>query len=114
MRLDARRLCEVGASNGPVVAQAWRYPVKSLGGEQVAVCWADERGLAGDRVWAVQDRDGKLGSGKNSRRFRRRPWAAERRNTDLLSPPGEPAFADRQDTRETASRRPPPVRAALL
>ena len=61
----------MGASNGPVVAQAWRYPVKSLGGERVAVCRADEHGLAGDRVWAVQGRDGKLGSGKNSRRFTR-------------------------------------------
>jgi hypothetical protein len=29
------------------------------------------RGLAGDREWAVRDADGKLGSGKSSRRFRR-------------------------------------------
>jgi uncharacterized protein YcbX len=29
------------------------------------------RGLVGDRLWAVRDEDGKLGSGKNTRRFRR-------------------------------------------
>lgn len=61
----------MSAEDWPVVGQMWRYPVKSLGGEQVGECWAGTRGLAGDRAWAVQDADGKLGSGKNSRRFRR-------------------------------------------
>jgi uncharacterized protein len=45
--------------------------VKSVGGEQVESSWIDGRGLLGDRVWAVQDSDGKLGSGKHSRRFKR-------------------------------------------
>lgn len=31
----------------------------------------EPRGLAGDRAWAVRDPDGKLGSGKSSRRFRK-------------------------------------------
>ena len=31
----------------------------------------DLRGLHGDRLWSVRDPDGKLGSGKSSRRFRR-------------------------------------------
>jgi len=31
----------------------------------------NERGLLGDRLWAVRDDDGKLGSGKDSTRFRR-------------------------------------------
>lgn len=57
--------------DGLVVEQVWRYPVKSLGGEPVEASWADGRGLLGDRVWAVQDGDGKLGSGKNTRRFKR-------------------------------------------
>jgi uncharacterized protein YcbX len=56
---------------GLVVEQVWRYPVKSLGGEQVRATRADTCGLAGDRVWAVHDRDGKLGSGKHTRRFKR-------------------------------------------
>jgi uncharacterized protein YcbX len=57
--------------NGFVLEQAWRYPVKSLGGERIAASRVDARGLLGDRLWAVQDADGKLGSGKDSRRFRR-------------------------------------------
>ena len=54
-----------------VVDQIWRYPIKSIGGERVDVSFADDRGLLGDRVWAVQDDAGKLGSGKNSSRFTR-------------------------------------------
>jgi len=54
-----------------VVEQIWRYPVKSMGGERVESTSADENGVRGDRVWAVQDAAGKLGSGKNSRRFAR-------------------------------------------
>jgi uncharacterized protein len=48
-----------------------RYPVKSLTGELLTSADVDRRGLAGDRLWAVTDVDGKLGSGKSSRRFRR-------------------------------------------
>ncbi len=54
-----------------VVEQIWRYPIKSIGGERLETSVADDRGLLGDRVWAVQDDAGKLGSGKNSRRFTR-------------------------------------------
>jgi uncharacterized protein len=53
------------------IEQVWRYPVKSLGGERVAASLVDDRGLLGDRLWAVHDHDGKFGSGKNSRRFKR-------------------------------------------
>jgi uncharacterized protein len=55
----------------PVVEQIWRYPVKSMGGEQLEVSFADDHGLRGDRLWAVQDDNGKLGSGKSSSRFTR-------------------------------------------
>jgi uncharacterized protein YcbX len=44
-----------------------RYPVKSLRGEMV------QTAEVGDRLWAVRDPDGTLGSGKNTRRFRRMP-----------------------------------------
>jgi uncharacterized protein len=57
--------------NGLLIEQIWRYPVKSIGGERVPVSLASPRGLLGDRLWAVQDAEGKLGSGKNSSRFRR-------------------------------------------
>ena len=48
-----------------------RYPVKSLVGEVLDRVEVDERGVRGDRVWALRDPDGKLGSGKSTRRFRR-------------------------------------------
>ena len=55
------------------VAEIRRFPVKSLLGETVPAAEVDRRGLAGDRLWAVRDADGKFGSGKNTRRFRRMP-----------------------------------------
>ena len=48
-----------------------RYPIKSLLGERLVTVDVGDRGLAGDRLWAIRDGDGKLGSGKNTRRFRR-------------------------------------------
>ena len=53
------------------VVELHRYPVKSLTGERVEQLTVEERGVVGDRLWAVTDPDGKLGSGKSSRRFRR-------------------------------------------
>ncbi len=53
------------------LAAVHRYPVKSLSGEALTEVLLDERGLRGDRLWSVLDPDGKLGSGKSSRRFRR-------------------------------------------
>ena len=37
------------------VTEIWRYPVKSMGGEQLARCTIGERGIPGDRGWAVRD-----------------------------------------------------------
>jgi uncharacterized protein YcbX len=53
------------------VAALHRYPVKSCSGERLDALEVDGRGVVGDRLWAVVDPDGKLGSGKSSRRFRR-------------------------------------------
>lgn len=53
------------------IAALWRYPVKSMGGEKLAAATLDERGIVGDRAWAVRTSDGKLGSGKTTRRFER-------------------------------------------
>lgn len=49
-----------------------RYPVKSMGGESLAAVALDQRGLCGDRWYAVRDEEGHFASGKNTRRFRRR------------------------------------------
>jgi uncharacterized protein YcbX len=38
------------------VVELWRYPVKSMAGEAIAVARADPgRGIAGDRAFAVID-----------------------------------------------------------
>jgi uncharacterized protein YcbX len=48
----------------------WRYPVKSMQGEAVAGAWADERGLLGDRAYAVLDREtGAIASAKHPRKW---------------------------------------------
>lgn len=53
------------------VAALWRYPVKSMGGQEVEVSAVNERGLNGDRAYALLDaRSGKVASAKNPR-----PWA---------------------------------------
>ncbi|MEV6754689.1 MOSC domain-containing protein [Streptomyces sp. NPDC051214] len=54
-----------------------QFPVKSMLGEERERLVLDERGVAGDRLWALRHEDGKLGSGKNSRRFRRTPGMLE-------------------------------------
>lgn len=55
---------------GPVVA-LYRYPVKSLRGERLDTLRVDARGVAGDRLYALRTPEGKFGSGKSTRRFRR-------------------------------------------
>jgi len=52
------------------VATLWRYPVKSMLGEECAAVELETRGVRGDRRFAVRGDDGRLGSGKNSRRHR--------------------------------------------
>ncbi len=46
------------------VAEVWRYPVKSMGGERLDSCLITDNGLEGDRRWALVDgtanREGKL------------------------------------------------------
>lgn len=55
----------------PQVLLVTRYPVKSMGGETLTSVEVGPTGLVGDREWAVYAADGKLASGKHSRRFRR-------------------------------------------
>ena len=37
------------------IAELWRYPVKSMGGERIQRCVLGERGVPGDRGWALRD-----------------------------------------------------------
>src|SRR5438309_10105993 len=47
-RVMARR--QIGTVGG-----LWRYPVKSMRGEPLDEAWVNERGIVGDRVWAVRE-----------------------------------------------------------
>ena len=59
----------VQAAVGSVVA-LWRYPVKSMMGEELNAAEITERGLLGDRAYALVDRsDGKVASAKNPRKW---------------------------------------------
>ena len=53
-----------------IVSALWRYPVKSMLGEECAHVELNARGVRGDRQFAVRSGDGRLGSGKNSLRHR--------------------------------------------
>jgi uncharacterized protein len=56
---------------GSVVA-LWRYPVKSMMGEELNAADLTEHGVVGDRAYAVVDRvDGKVASAKNPRKWPR-------------------------------------------
>lgn len=54
-----------------VVSRLWRYPVKSMPGEPRRQLCLEKRGVEGDRLFAVRDAGGKLGSGKSTRSLRR-------------------------------------------
>jgi uncharacterized protein YcbX len=52
------------------VATLWRFPVKSMGGEQLHDVEVTERGVLGDRAYALIDKDtGKVVSAKSVRLF---------------------------------------------
>ncbi|MFN2348422.1 MAG: MOSC domain-containing protein [Thioalkalivibrio sp.] len=37
------------------IKEIWRYPVKGMAGERIDACSVDERGIGGDRTWALRD-----------------------------------------------------------
>ncbi|MCL4192817.1 MAG: MOSC domain-containing protein [Thermoguttaceae bacterium] len=54
---------------GSVVA-LWRYPVKSMQGEELNAAAVSQRGVVGDRAYALLDAaDGKVASAKNPRKW---------------------------------------------
>lgn len=55
-------------SEGSVRA-IWRYPVKSMLGEELDSSEVGARGLTGDRAWALVSDDGKIVSAKNPRKW---------------------------------------------
>ena len=52
------------------VVSVWRYPVKSMLGEELNASYVTERGLVGDRAYALVDEEtGKVASAKNPRKW---------------------------------------------
>ena len=65
------------------IVEIRRYPVKAMAGESLDSVLVEGRGLVGDRRFAVLDDDGRMATGKNSRRFRRRDAIFDFRATTM-------------------------------
>src|SRR5438034_8185896 len=82
------------------VVTLWRYPVKSMMGEELNSSEVTGRGLLGDRQFAVVDRStGKIGGAKNPRKwgnfFDFRAAYAQPPQTAAPMPPVRITFPDR-------------------
>jgi uncharacterized protein len=67
--LFANQAQETATAAGRVVS-LWRYPVKSMLGEELNSSYVTERGLVGDRAYALVDQEtGKVASAKNPRKW---------------------------------------------
>ena len=81
------------ASTGEVVGivgALWRYPVKSMQGEELNAAEVTARGLLGDRAFALIDSaDGKVVSAKNPRKW---PNLFDYRANYYLAPRGDTAL----------------------
>jgi uncharacterized protein YcbX len=98
------------------VASLWRYPVKSMIGEELEATGVTERGLLGDRVYALVDSaDGKVASAKNPGKwpnlfnFRASLTEPPRSNKDIppvriALPDGTMATSQQGDLKEVLSR----------
>jgi uncharacterized protein YcbX len=54
------------------VVSLWQYPVKSMMGEELNATVVTDRGLLGDRAYALVDHsDGKVATAKNPRKWPR-------------------------------------------
>jgi uncharacterized protein len=70
------------------VVSLWRYPVKSMMGEELQTAQVRDHGLLGDRAYALVDRaDGKVATAKNPRKW---PNLSAFRAT-FIEPPGSGA-----------------------
>jgi uncharacterized protein len=98
-------------SNGSLgsVLTIWRYPVKSMQGEEVCSSRFAERGLVGDRAYALIERStGRIASAKNPRKWFRLftftarmteepDRQAERPRVAIIFPDGTQVYSDQPD-----------------
>jgi uncharacterized protein len=115
MQTDATSSVAGQTQAGSVVA-LWRYPVKSMMGEELNSSEVTERGLLGDRQFAIVDRaTGKVGGAKNPRKWGnffdfRASYAEAPKHGARISavritlPDGEVVSNDRADLEQILSR----------
>jgi hypothetical protein len=93
------------------IAQIWRYPVKSMGGEKLAQVPVGANGIPGDRAWAVRDETrGDIRGAKNipalmrcSARYAVEPTAERVAAPEITLPGGGRLRADAADANERVS-----------
>ena len=93
------------------IAQIWRHPVKSIGGERIEAAEIGPRGIPGDRAWAVRDetRGGIRGAKKIpaqkrcSARYASAPAPGRTPAPEIGLPGGETLRADAPDANERVS-----------
>ena len=68
------------------VRELWRYPVKSMQGEELGSCQVTRLGVSGDRAYGVRD----LGSGKVASAKQPRPWSRLLGCEAMLGSHGDP------------------------
>ena len=67
---QAQETATTTATDTGTVVSLWRYPVKSMLGEELNSSYVTERGLVGDRAYALIDqKTGKVASAKNPRKW---------------------------------------------
>jgi hypothetical protein len=98
------------------VVSLWRYPVKSMMGEELNAAEVGERGMLGDRAYALVDSsDGRVASAKNPRKwprmfeFRATFVEPPRRGAEMSAvritlPDGTAITSDHADVHESLSR----------
>jgi hypothetical protein len=90
------------------IRSLWRYPVKSMLGEEIESCEVTPRGFAGDRAYALVDAsNGKVASAKNPRKwaklFECRAELGDRASVWITLPDGAVVTADDPDVGEVLS-----------
>ncbi|MHC5026882.1 MAG: MOSC domain-containing protein [Planctomycetota bacterium] len=93
-------------SNAATLESLWRYPVKSMAGEELDEAQVTPRGLLGDRVYALVDGRNKAGTARNLRgildcraRFATPPRPDDRRPpaVDIALPDGRTVSSEDTD-----------------
>lgn len=93
------------------IQQVWRFPVKSMSGQQLTDCSVGPLGLSGDRGWALRDEKTKeVTNGKRipllmkcSARYREEPNNGSIPQVEITSPNGATIRSDQPNANELLS-----------